>query len=188
MGILTDAYERTSRGEQILMMPEQYSTQLGLPLNETQLHIRYLIDGLWLSGTIETMTGRLVISQVRSITKKGIEAVERGWLDSPSKPSGTPGTTVNINAPIVGSNVAIGNNNQQKVSTISTFQEAYSYSEARLSKEHFEEIMPLLKEVEAQKGDLTVSKLNRIREALERFGRVAGPLLDFVLRVTGSKA
>jgi hypothetical protein len=186
-GILKDAYDRTKKQEPLLMTPEQYSSELGVSANEIALHLRYLIDHHFLNGTVETFGGGLVIFNVVSITGKGIDAVEH-----PNQFTSAPigGTTINVQGPMIGSQMAVGSNiSQSQTSAIGTFQEAYNYVESKFSKQDVEEILPLLKAIQAgvERDTLSPSKLTKTGELLAKYGPVAIPVLDFVLRTFGLK-
>jgi hypothetical protein len=187
LSILRNAYDRTKKEEALLMTPEQYSTELGIPVSEITLNLHYLIDHQLLNGTIETFGNGLVIYSVVSITGKGMDAVEHpSQFSSPQVGS----TTINVQGPMIGSQMAVGNNiSQNQTTVVGTFQEAYNYVESRFNKEQIEEIIPLLKALQTgiEREAVGPSNLKRLGELLAKYGPVAVPVLDFVLRMLGLK-
>jgi len=188
MAILRTAHSKLKQSQQPLLTPSAYARELGIPQNEIELNLHYLVGDSFLGNTVDTMTGGMVIFNLGSILPKGMDAVERGFVSQKPQPSSP---TIHVEGDVIDSQLALGSGiNQSQSTTIGSFQEAYSYLERNLAQGQAEELISLLKTLEAELGSDNVkpSNLKRLRDLAASYGPVVLPVVDFVLRAVGAKS
>src|SRR2546425_3177950 len=109
--IMKDLYERTMKQEEPPGNEREYATLLGVSETLAKVNLQYLVESNLVKGDVlfglgTTLTQTVIVS---GLTPYGIEAVE-------GVSSRKESVSWNLLGPIIGSNVAIGNNNIQSLS------------------------------------------------------------------------